>query len=118
MSPCLHAVETRLPAMGTIAESRNWHWIYQRPRELSWRHLLRSIPSVLRDEDEGIAEALRCDAEFESVTLHVIRGIRRTDRKSSKLMRLVLHPKVYSDIDKIMGYYERVATSEGSGEEF
>lgn len=24
-------------------------------------------------------------------------------------MRLVLHPKVYSDIDEIMGYYERVA---------
>jgi toxin ParE1/3/4 len=22
-------------------------------------------------------------------------------------MRLILHPKVYSDIDKIMGYYER-----------
>ena len=27
-------------------------------------------------------------------------------------MRLVLHPKVYSDIDEIMGYYERVATRE------
>ena len=25
-------------------------------------------------------------------------------------MRFVLHPKVYSDIDEIMGYYERVAT--------
>ena len=25
-------------------------------------------------------------------------------------MRLVFHPKVYSDIDEIMGYYERVAT--------
>jgi hypothetical protein len=25
-------------------------------------------------------------------------------------MRLVVHPKVYSDIDEIMGYYERVAT--------
>lgn len=25
-------------------------------------------------------------------------------------MRLVLHPKVYSDIDKIMDYYEQVAT--------
>src|SRR5271166_5219823 len=25
-------------------------------------------------------------------------------------MRLVLHPKVYLDIDEIMGYYERVAT--------
>lgn len=27
-------------------------------------------------------------------------------------MRLVLHPKVYSDIDEIMGYYERIATLE------
>jgi toxin ParE1/3/4 len=27
-------------------------------------------------------------------------------------MRLVLHPKVYSDIDEVMGYYERVATRE------
>jgi plasmid stabilization system protein ParE len=25
-------------------------------------------------------------------------------------MRLVLHPKVYSDIEKIMDYYEQVAT--------
>jgi hypothetical protein len=33
-------------------------------------------------------------------------------------MRLVLHPKVNSDIDEIMGCYERVATSEGSQEEF
>jgi plasmid stabilization system protein ParE len=27
-------------------------------------------------------------------------------------MRLVFHPKVYSDIDEIMEYYERVATRE------
>jgi len=27
-------------------------------------------------------------------------------------MRLILHPKVYSDIDEIMGYYERIATPE------
>jgi plasmid stabilization system protein ParE len=27
-------------------------------------------------------------------------------------MRLVLHPKVYSDIDEIMGYYERIAARE------
>jgi plasmid stabilization system protein ParE len=25
-------------------------------------------------------------------------------------VRLVLHPKVFSDMDEIMGYYERVAT--------
>lgn len=27
-------------------------------------------------------------------------------------MRLVLHPKEYSDIDEILGYYERIATPE------
>jgi len=29
-------------------------------------HLLRSLPSVLHDEDEGIAEAWRRDAEWEA----------------------------------------------------
>jgi putative addiction module component (TIGR02574 family) len=29
-------------------------------------HLLGSLPAVLHDEDEGIAEALRRDAEFEA----------------------------------------------------
>ena len=33
-------------------------------------------------------------------------------------MRLVLHPKVYSDIDEIMGYYERVATPGLAGASF
>ena len=28
-------------------------------------HLLRSLPPVLQDEDEGIAEALRRDADFD-----------------------------------------------------
>ena len=32
-------------------------------------------------------------------------------------MRLVLHPKVYSDIDEIMRYYERVAAP-GLADEF
>jgi len=27
-------------------------------------------------------------------------------------MRLILHPKVYADIDKIMEYYEQIATPE------
>lgn len=31
-------------------------------------------------------------------------------------MRLVLHPKVYSDIDTIMAYYEGVATRELANE--
>ena len=29
-------------------------------------HLLRSLPSVQHDEDEGIAEALRRDADFDA----------------------------------------------------
>ena len=29
-------------------------------------HLLRSLPSVLEDDDEGIAEALRRNAEFDA----------------------------------------------------
>ena len=29
-------------------------------------HLLGSLPSILHDEDEGIAEALRRDADFEA----------------------------------------------------
>jgi hypothetical protein len=33
-------------------------------------------------------------------------------------MRLVLHPKVYSEIGEIMRYYERVAASEGSERSF
>ena len=31
-------------------------------------------------------------------------------------MRLVLHPKVYSDIDAIMAYYEQIATTELANE--
>ncbi|MFZ4683298.1 MAG: addiction module protein [Terrimicrobiaceae bacterium] len=29
-------------------------------------HLLQSLPSVLHDEDDGIAEALRRDADFDA----------------------------------------------------
>jgi hypothetical protein len=29
-------------------------------------HLLGSLPAILRDEDEGIAEAVRRDAEFDA----------------------------------------------------
>ncbi len=35
-------------------------------RALLAAHLIQSLPSVLHDEDEGIAEALRRDAELES----------------------------------------------------
>ena len=36
-------------------------------RALLAAHLLRSLPPVLEDEDEGISEALRRDAEFETM---------------------------------------------------
>ena len=29
-------------------------------------HLLRSLPSVLHDDDEGVAEAIRRDADFDA----------------------------------------------------
>jgi hypothetical protein len=35
-------------------------------RALLAAHLLRSLPSVLHDDDEGIAEALRRDAELDA----------------------------------------------------
>jgi hypothetical protein len=35
-------------------------------RALLAAHLLRSLPSVLHDEDEGIAEALRRDAALDA----------------------------------------------------
>ena len=52
-----------------------------------------------------------------------MRGTRPTDRKPSKLMRLVLHPKVNSpkvnsDIDETIGYYEAGYDFRGLGEEF
>ncbi len=37
-------------------------------RALLAAHLLRSLPPMLLDEDEGVAEALRRDAEFETQT--------------------------------------------------
>ena len=59
-------------------------------------HLLGSLPSVLHDEDEGIAEALRRDAEFEanSSVGMTLEELEPADRKPSKLMRLVLHQEV------------------------
>jgi hypothetical protein len=38
----------------------------EKQRAVLAAHLLGSLPSVLHDEDHGIAEALRRDAEFES----------------------------------------------------
>ena len=38
----------------------------EKQRAILAAHLLGSLPSVLHDEDEGIAEALRRDAELEA----------------------------------------------------
>src|ERR1700731_1301551 len=67
MSPCLEAVETRLAPMATIAEVEKLALdLPETERAILAAHLLGSLPSVLHDEDEGIAEALRRDAEFEA----------------------------------------------------
>ncbi len=38
----------------------------ERERAMLAANLLRSLPAVLRDEDEGVAEAVRRDAELSS----------------------------------------------------
>jgi putative addiction module component (TIGR02574 family) len=38
----------------------------EKQRALLAAHLLDSLPSILEDEDEGVAEALRRDAEFDA----------------------------------------------------
>ena len=52
--------------MATIAEIERLALnLPESQRAILAAHLLGSLPSVLHDEDEGIAEALRRDAEFE-----------------------------------------------------
>ena len=53
--------------MATIAEVEKLAFdLPESQRALLAAHLLRSLPAVLHYEDEGIAEALRRDAEFDS----------------------------------------------------
>jgi len=53
--------------MATIAEVEKLALdLPETERAVLAAHLLGSLPSVLHDEDEGIAEALRRDAEFEA----------------------------------------------------
>ena len=53
--------------MSTIAEVEKLAFdLPDAERAVLAAHLLRSLPSVLHDEDEGIAEALRRDAEFDA----------------------------------------------------
>jgi putative addiction module component (TIGR02574 family) len=66
-STVIEAVETRLAPMATIAEVEKLALdLPETERAVLAAHLLGSLPSVLHDEDEGIAEALRRDAEFEA----------------------------------------------------
>ena len=56
-----------LSVMATIAEIERLALnLPESQRAILAAHLLGSLPSVLHDEDEGIAEALRRDAEFEA----------------------------------------------------
>lgn len=53
--------------MATISELEKLALdLSERQRAILATHLLRSLPPVLHDEDEGIAEALRRDAELET----------------------------------------------------
>ena len=53
--------------MATIAEVEKLAFdLPDSERAVLASHLLRSLPPVLDDEDDGIAEALRRDAEFNS----------------------------------------------------
>ena len=53
--------------MATIAEVEKLAFdLPDSDRAVLAAHLLRSLPSVLHDDDEGVAEALRRDAELEA----------------------------------------------------
>jgi putative addiction module component (TIGR02574 family) len=53
--------------MATMTEVENLALdLSERERALLAAHLLDSLPPVLRDEDDGIAEALRRDADLDA----------------------------------------------------
>ncbi len=53
--------------MATIAEVERLAFdLPDSQRAVLAAHLLRSLPPVLHDDDEGVAEALRRDAEFDA----------------------------------------------------
>ena len=55
------------PDMATITEVEKLAFnLPDSDRAVLASHLLRSLPSVLHDEDEGVAEALRRDAELDA----------------------------------------------------
>ncbi len=69
------------PVMATIAEVEKLALdLPESQRAVLAAHLLGSLPSVLHDEDEGIAEALRRDAELDSNPLAGI-SLEQLDRQ-------------------------------------
>ena len=52
--------------MSYLAEGAEDIGLPETVRAVLAAHLLGSLPSVLHDDDEGLAEALRGDAEFEA----------------------------------------------------
>ncbi len=73
--------------MATIAEVEKLAFdLPESDRAVLAAHLLRSLPTVLDAEDEGIAEALRRDAELDAnpglgITLEQLDQQIRTDRR-------------------------------------
>jgi putative addiction module component (TIGR02574 family) len=64
---CFHIRADYNRAMATIAEIEKLAQdLSENDRAVLAAHLLGSLPPVLHDEDEGIAEALRRDAELEA----------------------------------------------------
>ncbi len=56
-----------LPAMSTVAEVEKLALdLSETQRAVLAAHLLESLPPVLQDEDDGIAEALLRDAEMDA----------------------------------------------------
>src|SRR6185503_6696232 len=64
---CFHMRADYNRAMATIAEIEKLAQdLSENDRAVLAAHLLGSLPPVLHDEDEGIAEALRRDADLEA----------------------------------------------------
>ena len=64
---CSEIAPRYTPNMATIAEVEKLALdLPDSQRAVLAAHLLRSLPSVIDDDDEGIAEALRRDAEFDA----------------------------------------------------
>ena len=64
---CTVNVPQYTPGMVTISDVEKLAFdLPDSQRAVLAAHLLRSLPSVLEDDDEGVAEALRRDAELDA----------------------------------------------------